>query len=271
MLTYFIAIKMGYANFSFTEMLKALTPISSEKYWFATAYVLLYLSIPLLNKIIAVIHSKDEFKRILFVMLTLTSVLPTVLYWTDPALIQGGYSYIWFIVLYFVAAYIRIYDVKIRGRVCTLVYLGLAITVPFTRIGAEYIQSKIGATTFVDNVMDYKMPVTLIMSVAFFLLFKNRNIKNAVGRKVISALAPMSFGVYLLHDSEYIRQLLWEKINMTQFTSVGTALLYMAFAVLTITVSGYVTSFLYGRLYAILRGKKIEKRIDKLVGGCGNE
>ncbi len=51
-LTYLIAIGLEGELLSFSELIKVVTPISSEEYWFATGYVMMYLCIPLLNSII---------------------------------------------------------------------------------------------------------------------------------------------------------------------------------------------------------------------------
>lgn len=264
-LTYAIAVKVGAVEIAFSEIVKVFTPISSEEYWFATGYIFLYLSIPLLNRVISGIKSKNEFQKILLGILTVTSILPTLLYWADPLFVNGGYSFIWFVVLYFIAAYIRIYDIKADNKIFVLIYVGLAVMAPFMRIAAEVIQLKIGATTFVDNVMDYKMPITVIMSVAFFMIFKNLEIKNKTAKKVITKIAPMSFGVYLLHDSGYIRRILWDAVNISRFGNVAASLLYMLAVAGVIVSVGYAVSFIYQALYRLLPSGKIEKRIDAIM------
>lgn len=262
-LTYVISVAVGGAEISLSKVFKVFTPISSGGYWFATAYVFLCLAVPLLNRIINSIKTEKEFRRILFWMLLLTSVIPTILYWADPLYINGGYSFIWFAVLYFIAAYIRIYDIKANKKMLLGLYLGFGVIAPFMRAFAEVLQAKVGATTLVDNSMDYKMPITVIMSVSFFILFKNIEIKNRFIKKTVLAVAPFSFGVYLLHDGEHIRPILWKFINMTRFDGIFASVLYMIGVSLLIVVAGYCVNFVYQKLYALLGGKRLEKRIDK--------
>lgn len=263
-LTYFIAYAFNYVSLSPMELIKVFTPITSDGYWFATAYFLLYLCIPLLNKVINNIDQKTHF-GILIVMFIIFSVWPTVFYWSESSFVNGGYSYIWFIVLYFFAAYIRLYGINLKNKYCLLLYFGLAFVGSFARTAAVFIQNKIHATTLVDNVMDYKMPITLVMSVAFFLIFKNIEIKNNIFKKIILKVAPFSFGVYLLHDSDYIRKLVWDTVKVTRFNSVILSVLYMFAAIIVIALIGYAVDFLYQKLYLLLHINAVEKKIDLLT------
>lgn len=265
LLTFFIAWRAGYTELTPNTLLSAVTPITSEGYWFASAYFLLYLTIPLLNRAIRGITDRRSYSRILIIMLIVTSVWPTVFYWSDPMLVNGGYSYVWFIVLYFLAAYIRLYGLSVKRRTCILVYFGLALIVPFTRLAATYLQTRLGATTLIDNVMDYKMPITVIMTVALFLIFKDIDIKNQVMRRLILWAAPLSFGVYLLHDSDYIRPLLWDIVDAPRFGASPLTLLYMAAVITAVVLAGYAVDWLYHQLYRLLHFRSLERRMDALA------
>lgn len=261
LLTYAIAVFFGKA-FSPTEALKALTPVTSECYWFASAYIMMYLCIPFMNRIISGIKDKKSFRFILCVMLFVTSVIPTVIYWSDIMFVNGGYSFIWFITLYFIAAYIRLYGINVKKSVCLAVYLISALVVPFLHMGAEIFQAKLGATTFVDNMLDYKMPVTVIMTVAFFMLFKDFDIKKRLLRKLTLTLAPLSFGVYLLHDSDFTREILWDFVGAAKYSGTAFSLLYMAAVAAVIVIIGQAVDFIYQKLYKYLRFSRIEQKID---------
>lgn len=264
-ITFLIAIAVGRAVPSFSEVIKVFTPLSSGAYWFATGYAALYLCMPLLNRIIAGIRDRAEFRKILLVMLFVTSVLPTLFYWADPLYVNGGYSWVWFVVLYFLAAYIRLYGIEMKKRSLAFIYLGCGLLTPALRIAAELFQSKLGATTFVDNVMDYKCPVTVIMTVAFFALFKDLELKSLRLKRIITAVAPFSFGIYLLHDSEYIRAFLWEKIDMTRFSGLLPTLLYMAAVCVIIMLTGIAAGIIYRACYRIFFLRRVEERLCRLT------
>ena len=68
MLTFCVAVKAGAVPLSAISLLRALLPLTSNGYWFASAYFLMYLSVPVLN---AVVQSLDrrQYKTLLLVAL----------------------------------------------------------------------------------------------------------------------------------------------------------------------------------------------------------
>lgn len=50
MLTFCIAVKAGAVPLSAVALLRALLPLTSNGYWFASAYFLMYLSVPVLKR-----------------------------------------------------------------------------------------------------------------------------------------------------------------------------------------------------------------------------
>lgn len=84
-----------------------LFPLTKCTYWFASAYVVLVLISPLLNKFI---NSMNKTQHLLSIILlsTVFCIIPNIMFWSRDIL-GNGYNYNWFIVLYLTAAYIRIY------------------------------------------------------------------------------------------------------------------------------------------------------------------
>ena len=100
-----------------------LFPISSEHYWFVTAYVIMYVLSPVLNAAVNAL-SRIQLKTVIIGLLIwfcgIKSLVP-VMFVTDHA----GYDYGWFICLYLIAAYIRKYDVVLffNAKRSALVFL----------------------------------------------------------------------------------------------------------------------------------------------------
>ena len=69
--------------------------------------------------------------------------------------------------------------------------------------------------------------------------------------------------MYLLHDSDFTRALLWQLVDLPRF---GGALLpslaYLTGAVLLIAVAGYAVDAVYQRLYRLLRLSALEEKVD---------
>ena len=83
--------------------------------------------------------------------------------------------------------------------------------------------------------------------------------------KIILAIAPLSFGVYLLHDSDFTRAFLWEKIALSRFGSLPASLGYLAIATLCITCAGYLVDTLYQKIYQVIFRKKAEGKVDEIT------
>ena len=142
MLTFCVAVRAGAVPLSAVKLLRALLPLTSNGYWFASAYFLMYLSVPVLN---AVVQSLDrrQYKTLLLVALLLQSVWGTLFYWaTDATFVKNGYSFIWFYILYFMAAYFRKYRVTVPSGLCLLAYLAAAAV---QRRRAGYVRPAAGA------------------------------------------------------------------------------------------------------------------------------
>ena len=107
---------------------------------------------------------------------------------------------------------------------------------------------------------------TVIASAALFLLFQNIRIRSDYWRRWVFRLAPLSFGVYLLHDSDFTRALLWQWVDLPRF---GGALLpslaYLTGAVLLVAVAGYAVDAVYQRLYRLLHLPALETKLDALT------
>lgn len=266
MLTFCVAVKAGAVPLSAISLLRALLPLTSNGYWFASAYFLMYLSVPVLN---AVVQSLDrrQYKTLLLVALLLQSVWGTLFYWaTDETFVNNGYSFIWFYTLYFMAAYFRKYRVTVPSGLCLLAYLAASAAGLFNRMLALRVENALHLNSFVNTVNGYQALATVIASAAMFLLFQNIRIRSDYWRRWVFRLAPLSFGVYLLHDSDFTRALLWRLVDLPRF---GGALLpslaYLTGAVLLVAAAGYAVDAVYQRLYRLLHLPALETKLDALT------
>lgn len=97
------------------------------------------------------------------------------------------------------------------------------------------------------------------------MFFQNIKIQGNRPKKIILAIAPLSFGVYLLHDSDFTRAFLWEKIALSRFGSLPASLGYLAIVTLCITCAGYLVDTLYQKIYRLVFRKKVERKVDEIT------
>ena len=91
----------------------SLLPISTNQYWFVTTYLILYILIPLLNKLFNTLD-KQTLSRYLCLLAVLWCIFPAIGF-----KIHFAESYITtFIYLYFIGAYIKRYSIPFFEKNC---------------------------------------------------------------------------------------------------------------------------------------------------------
>lgn len=199
---YAILVIFNKTDFSMQNLVKSFFPLSTSKYWFMTTYMALYLLIPFINKIINNI-SKKQYKVLLFIGFVLLSLMP--LYSSNKEFEStGGYSLIWFMYLYLISGYIRLYFEKnIKSYKLFIIYICIILV--------EVILKKMLNKTGVA-LCGYNFPFTLIKTLCIFLIFKNIKIKNKKINQLILKISPLTLAIYLIHDDPNFSPILWNEI-----------------------------------------------------------
>lgn len=233
----FLIVKFAMGeSLSIKDIVKTLTPLSSGVYWFATAYVIMLILSPLLNFAINKMD-KMQLKMTVVVLVAVFSIYPTVIPWSRAKL-TDGYSFIWFIVLYFVSAYMRLYNYRIKKP--GLVYLGIAILMITSRCIIGLITKHVfNAPTGEGVFYTYCTITNLIAALALFGLFIDA--KEIRISKLSAPLGKAVFGAYLISDHAILRSTLWKTINLTGGgTGIWNLVAVASLASLAILVIGSV-------------------------------
>ena len=181
----------------------ALMPISSNKYWFATAYITLYLFVPFLNLFIRALSKKMHF----------CLICVCVGIWTIGFLItqsNANYSdFLWFILLYFVGAYIRLYPPHhFTGCLPNLACVFALCLLAFVNI---YLSNNISSGYLLNVTSFYRLDhyFTFFTALFLFLAFLNLRIPYL---KWINIVASASLGIYLIQENFWFRKYLWSEL-----------------------------------------------------------
>jgi hypothetical protein len=251
---FFAMVAAGKASVTLNTLREYLLPLSSDLYWFATAYFILCLLSPFLNLLIRAMDQTTH-RRLLWIGFLVYSLLPTLLKVDYPLSDMP-----WFFFLYLLAAYIRLYPAKWMDRrwlAFAMAVGGYLITASY-RLLWETLHAKTLAMRFVNREMtskQYAVPV-LACALGCFLLFRTLHIKH---NKTINWIASATFGVYLFHEHRLLRPLLWQQWfdSRPWFTQPAQLLLHGLFAILAV--------FLLGVLADIVRQWLIEKPVNRWV------
>lgn len=218
------------SNYSFGKMVESFLPISYNGLWFVKTYFMFFLVTPFLNMVLNNLSKKVHITVILLFLLCWTLV---------PSELQEELQYsdlLWFCFLFFVAAFIKKWEnnVKLSPAKCFLMF-----GIVFLILGGYKIIS-----LYDREIMKTYKPYTmnsvfnLLCSLFIFLGFKNIQIKNPKVNRAVNLIASATFGVYLIHDNNYVRDVLWEKvfkgpqmINSPYLILYGTAAALIVFCV----------------------------------------
>ena len=210
-----IILKMlKIVNVSTKETVKYFLPISYKKYWFASTYMYLYLIFPFLNKFAHSINKKT-YKNVLILLSVMFSVNYSIIYKSNSFATGTGVfeNLVWFVFLYLLAGYIRIYGIKfLENKRKNIIFTIILIIVFFTILFiSHFVYIKYHK---LKNIINYYTRMNsiflLLLAVTIFYIFKNMKIKN---NKIINLIAENSFAVYLIHEHELIKTPMWRSIK----------------------------------------------------------
>lgn len=253
-----IAKLSGVPGLGLKPFIKACFPITFAEWWFVSAYFVLYLIHPFLNKLL---HCLDRqlYRRLLLLLFVCWSVIPTF----TGAAFQGSHL-LWFVSLYSLAGYIRLFGLNSKHSakhyfafflVCSaLTYLSSAV---FTILGSKW--------AFFEPRVHYfyaqeKLP-TFISSVCLFMIFTSLKLGY---HKWINVIASASFGVYLIHDNDFVRKFLW--VDLFNNLQYQYSLFLIPYSIMVVVAVYAACSCI-----DILRQNIIEKPFLKLVRRCSQK
>lgn len=166
---------------------------------FISCFIGFWLTIPFLN-ILVNNMTKRQHELLLLLTLTMYTLLSSI-----PGFNVAFNYATWFVIIYFIASYIRLYPnamLEKRKLWGWLTVILLLVTVLSFRI----MRALIGYSYFF--VVDCNKFFAVAIAVSSFLWFKNMNIKYS---NVINAFGAGTFGVLLIHaNSDAMRQWLWK-------------------------------------------------------------
>ena len=198
----------GYQSFSIGDFLEMLFPFFTVADNFSACFLLFYLLIPFLNKLIHSLTEKEHFWLMTW-CIGVYVVLPSF------AKAHVVFNYVtWFSILYVIASYIRLYpkecfnSTKITGFLAgvslLLSWMSIIVLAAFSRMIGKHV----GLCYFF--VSDSNKILALTTGISGFLFFKN--LKIGYSRR-INTIAAATFGVLCIHaNSDTMRRWLWRDI-----------------------------------------------------------
>ena len=203
---YFIGVQMifwitGYDDITLKSVIYTFVPVRSVSDSFEECFLLFYLCIPFINILIQHLTEKQH-----WYLLVLSGFI-YVFFGTFRRVTMNYVS--WFIVVYFIASFIRRYPKPLFENKKLLGWLSLlsVFTSVLSVIACAAMGKMIGRNMAYYFVTDSNTFLAVVTGTFLFLYFKSLKIRNS---KIINVIASSTFGVLLIHScSDSMRQWLW--------------------------------------------------------------
>lgn len=220
----------GYSPFSGKQLLLSFLPVRSISNDFVSCYIAFFLLIPFLNLFLTALNRRTHLVLIL-VLTGIYTLLPTFLF------VDVRLNYVtWFVVIYLIGAYIRLYESerwkqKLGRNLILLLMLSIASIIVLAFLSDR---TPFGIPVY-HFLNDANKLLALLDAIYAFLYFKNLEIGY---HKWINTVASATFGVLLIHaNSDTMRSWLWRDLlkNTTMYSKPwGAAIAHAVISVLAV-------------------------------------
>lgn len=265
LLPYLVCLALGI-SVGWKDCLKALFPLTTNVYWYFTAYTPLFFLMPFLNDCIRG-SSRQQLVKVCLVLAVLFSGISVS---NDSFWLHNGYSFAWLLYLYLVGATLK--KCNVAEKISTShAFAGILILWGLRTLLHLYDPDW---TVFIfrlrrSQLTAFTDPSTLLLSVLHIIAFAGLKIPSDKLRKVIDLAAPRTFSVYLLNTHPVI----WPYFVMNVFAGHRVDNLFLlvcqlvAMSCIFVIVS-ILIDMLRKKLFDLLQVNLLAKKAEALADAC---
>lgn len=250
---------LAWKDLGLYDWIGFLLPIETEHYWFATAYLYLFLFAPILAAGVKKVEKKT-LQTVIIILLFFFSVGKSVIP-VSLVMDHGGYDYGWLLCLFLIAAYLRLYGspwLDKKGHGLTL-YIVMCFGVCAVSALAGLVVEKTGKLTYYEEApYTLNHVFVLLSSLGLFAAFKNLKLPEGKAAEIIRRFAPYTFGVYLLHEHILIRYAWMDWLRIDSVRGTWMFIPHMIGCTCIVYLTGTLTDFVRAYLWEGI-GKKWRK------------
>lgn len=233
------------------DIIRCALPVTSEYFWYFTAFFGLYFVIPVLDRFLFAIEV-DVARKAFIIIVMLFSVMGTV---GDPFQSNRGYSLIWLAALYCIgvlAKRIQLFESRKSGFLIMIWVVCVVVTWGASICG-------------IDQLTNYVSSTIMFSGLIMVILFSRLQISNKLST-IITHLSPLAFGIYLFQ----LNRIIWEKLIKDTFISVAGKPLFVGIPMtfmfaFVIFISGLVVEFLRTKAADFIKIPNLSRKIVGLV------
>lgn len=232
------------------HLLNYVFPVQMDHYWFATAYILMYLFAPVLSAGVKQLTQK-QLKTVIALLLIVFSLSKSILPF-QLSIDKHGYDVVWFLFLFLIAAYIRLYGIpglnqSNRGF---LLYAGSCVGIFALAVCLAFFSSRLGKFEyFVSSTFEYNHILCLLGAIGLFIGFLHWNMPEGKLASLVRKIAPYTFGVYLLHENREIRYLWPQWLGIDRYGNGNWSIFHWLGSIFLVFAVGILIDFLRSLLF----------------------
>lgn len=205
-------------------------------YWFVKAYLMLYIVSPVLNAFVE--HTtKEQLRLVLALFFGFVFLWGWIL--KDGAVwIKHGHSAIFFMGLYLLARYLRLYvatTIRVSKTACVVSYLLIALVIS---VCAYVLLLKGDHQGSIHRLYYYVNPLIILQAVVFLLFFTQIKLQS----RLVNWVAISTLAIYLVHSSFYWSKTFYDIPISNWFASLPA--LHFVFRVLVLVFVTFWVSIL---------------------------
>ena len=269
---FYHSVKPNYIK----DLRNFLYPLFISHYWYFDAYFSMYFFLPLINSGINSL-GKKEMEYFCIIIFIIFSLLNQIKHYSsrlkkDFFHLNNGFNYIWLIILYVYGSYFGRFHCSNQNNnklKSFLLYCSILLFATFLR--NLIIIHKLKYYNEDDNMrVEYTSPSSVIISICFIILFSNMNVKNNLLQKIISFFAPLTFGIYLIHNHILVRNN-YIRNNFTWLLKYRSIKLIIITALQSFKIFIFCSLIDYIRLllFKIFRIRQLSILFNNLLGNIG--
>ena len=236
------------------DWINVLFPVQMEHYWFITAYVVLYLFVPVLSAGVKKM-TKKQHQLVVAGLLLVFSIPKSILPIGIPT-DRFGYDFGWFLCLFVIASYIRMYGIPFfsnKRRSFAVYILAIIGILGISFLCAVLSRKGLPLTYAMDMPYCYNHILVLSASVALFFVFRYIRIPQGRVSNVICKISSYSLGVYLLHENLAVRTKWQYWMGIEQVRDGFGIFPHMLLTVFAVFVAGVMTDFVRECIFKVVQ------------------
>lgn len=242
----YIVVSVVQGHWDIGNLRRAVFPVFSERYWYITSYMLLLFFSKYINQIPEKLKKKD-FENVLFLMLFVFSIVPTVVQYHVMG--DGGKGFANMLLMYLIGRYIRLYWNEKPHSLKKTIALGAGVILLGFILNLVLTLVRGGKGVYAPFARDCSC-IIIVASAAIFIVFKQIRMRS----NTINQIAKHVVSVYLFEGG--MRTFLNQFFDITLYADQ-----WYLFAVLSVYVLVVMTGCMILDVIRSILMKPIEEKI----------